>query len=85
MFLLLGIQFAGSHLRELQKAFKNPAANLSVIMGEATKRAIRSVGLSSSPSLSPFVDPALATPANQTSKVILWNLQKNFVLNKFMW
>nr|CAD7461654.1 unnamed protein product [Timema tahoe] len=65
---LTGIQYAGSHLRELQKAFKNPAANLGLIFGEATKRAIRSVGLSSSPSLSPLVHPSLAPSAALASK-----------------
>lgn len=36
---LTGIQYAGSHLKEVQKAFKNPAANLGLIFSEATKRA----------------------------------------------
>ncbi|CAG0901782.1 unnamed protein product [Cyprideis torosa] len=29
---LTGIQYAGGHLRELQKALKNPAANLGIIL-----------------------------------------------------
>ncbi|KAJ9584882.1 hypothetical protein L9F63_020782 [Diploptera punctata] len=64
------IQFAGAHLRELQKAFKNPTANLGLIFGEATKRAIRSVGLGSSPSLSEYVHPNLATSATFASKSV---------------
>lgn len=36
---LTGIQYAGSHLKELQKAFKNPTANLGLIFKEASKRA----------------------------------------------
>lgn len=67
---LTGIQFAGAHLRELQKAFKNPAANLGLIFGEATKRAIRSVGLGSSPSLTQYVHPNLAASAALTSKSV---------------
>ncbi|PNF25569.1 Very long-chain specific acyl-CoA dehydrogenase, mitochondrial [Cryptotermes secundus] len=67
---LTGIQFAGAHLRELQKAFKNPAANLGLIFGEATKRAIRSVGLSSPPSLSQHVHPNLVPAAALAAKSI---------------
>ncbi|KAH8373559.1 hypothetical protein KR200_010098 [Drosophila serrata] len=42
---LTGIQYAGSHLKELQRAFKNPAANLGLIFKEASKRAASTVGL----------------------------------------
>lgn len=41
---LTGLQFAGSHLRELQQALKNPAANMGLIFGEGTKRAKRAIG-----------------------------------------
>jgi very long chain acyl-CoA dehydrogenase len=64
-----GIQFAGAHLKELQKAFKNPAANLGLIVEEATKRAFRSVGLGSSPSLSEHVHPNLVPAAALAAKV----------------
>lgn len=67
---LTGIQYAGAHLRELQKAFKNPAANLGLIFGEATKRAIRSVGLGSPPSLAEHVHPNLAPSAALAAKSI---------------
>ncbi|XP_067008647.2 very long-chain specific acyl-CoA dehydrogenase, mitochondrial [Anabrus simplex] len=67
---LTGIQYAGAHLRELQKAFKNPSANLGLIFGEATKRAFRSVGLGSVPSLGPHVHPNLASSAGLASKSI---------------
>ncbi|KAH8416720.1 hypothetical protein KR009_000243, partial [Drosophila setifemur] len=42
---LTGIQYAGSHLKELQQAFKNPSANLGLIFKEASKRAATTVGL----------------------------------------
>jgi very long chain acyl-CoA dehydrogenase len=42
---LTGIQYAGSHLKEIQKAFKNPAANLGLIFKEASKRASSYMGL----------------------------------------
>lgn len=57
---LNGIQFAGNHLRDLQKAFKQPTANLGVIMSEGSKRALRMMGVKPSQSLSSVVNPELA-------------------------
>ncbi|GBM76641.1 Very long-chain specific acyl-CoA dehydrogenase, mitochondrial [Araneus ventricosus] len=54
---LTGIQHAGSHLKELQKAFKNPIANLGIILEEGSRRAKRVIGLSSPPSLSDHIHP----------------------------
>lgn len=42
---LSGIQYAGGHLKELQRAFKNKAANLGLIFKEVTNRTYRKVGL----------------------------------------
>lgn len=42
---LTGIQYAGSHLKELQRAFQNPTANLGLIFKEASKRAGNYIGL----------------------------------------
>lgn len=42
-YFFLLFQYAGSHLKELQKAFQNPAANLGLIFGEGSKRAMRSI------------------------------------------
>lgn len=55
---LSGIQYAGAHLKELQRAFKNPAANLGLIFKEVSNRAYLKVGLGGS-DLSAFVDPSL--------------------------
>lgn len=66
---LTGIKYAGGHLNELQKAFKNPAANLSLIVEEAARRATRAVGLGSTPSISHLVHPDLAESAALCSKV----------------
>lgn len=66
---LTGIQYAGSHLKELQKAFKNPTANVGLIFGEATKRATRAIGLSSSPTFAHLAHPSLAESAAQCSNV----------------
>jgi len=67
---LTGLQYAGGHLKELQKAMTNPVANLGMIFGEGTKRFKRSVGLSSGPSLSEYVNPQLRDNAALVSKAI---------------
>ena len=35
---LSGIQYAGGHLRELQKAIKNPIGNFGIVVGEVSER-----------------------------------------------
>ncbi|XP_011166483.1 very long-chain specific acyl-CoA dehydrogenase, mitochondrial [Solenopsis invicta] len=67
---LTGIQYAGSHLKELQKAFKNPTANLGLIVEEATKRATRAIGLKSPPTFGNNVHPRLAESAALCSKSV---------------
>ena len=34
---LSGIQYAGGHLRELQKAIKNPIGNFGIVVGEVSE------------------------------------------------
>lgn len=65
---LTGIQYAGSHLKELQKAFKNPAANLGLIFEEATKRATRAIGLASTINFSHLVHLSLQENAVSCAK-----------------
>ncbi|KAL1115781.1 hypothetical protein AAG570_006071 [Ranatra chinensis] len=67
---LTGIQFAGGHLRELQKAFKNPSTHLTLILEEVTKRGLRRVGLGSTPSLAHLVHPTLHPSASLAAKKI---------------
>uniref|UniRef100_A0A646QHH3 Very long-chain specific acyl-CoA dehydrogenase, mitochondrial n=1 Tax=Hemiscolopendra marginata TaxID=943146 RepID=A0A646QHH3_9MYRI len=67
---LTGIQKAGSHLKELQKALKNPAANFGIILDEGAKRARRIVGLGGTVSLSEHVHPNLNEPASLAAKSI---------------
>jgi hypothetical protein len=62
----IGLQFAGGHLRQLQKALKS--GNVGVILGEAAKRAKRTVGFSQTNSLAE-VHPKLALQGQLTSKV----------------
>lgn len=66
---LTGIQYAGSHLKELQNAFKNPTANLGLIVEEAAKRATRAIGLGSSSNFAHLVHPSLADSAALCTKV----------------
>lgn len=65
---LTGIQFAGSHLKELQKAFKNPAANLGLIFSESTKRIYRTIGFGGT-DLSSQVDTSLVDSAKLCAQV----------------
>lgn len=66
---LTGIQYAGSHLKELQRAFKNPSANLGLIFKEASRRAASTVGFGGI-DLTPFVVTDLEPYAKQTAACI---------------
>ncbi|XP_022119259.2 very long-chain specific acyl-CoA dehydrogenase, mitochondrial isoform X1 [Pieris rapae] len=68
---LTGIQYAGSHLRELQRAFKNPAANLGLIFSEAGRRATRAVGLQKPVGLDALVAPTLRPVAKHLARSAL--------------
>ncbi|XP_002736889.1 very long-chain specific acyl-CoA dehydrogenase, mitochondrial-like [Saccoglossus kowalevskii] len=91
---LTGIQNAGGHLKELQKAFKNPAANFGVIVEEANKRAKRMMGFTQGPSLAEYTHPSLSRSASQSSKAIaefgmsvedlLIKFRKNIVHEQFL-
>lgn len=68
---LTGIQYAGSQLKELQKALANPTANFGLLVGAGAKRAKRLVGMSTGDvSLAKFVHPDLAGPADKTAKAV---------------
>ncbi|GIY36352.1 very long-chain specific acyl-CoA dehydrogenase, mitochondrial [Caerostris darwini] len=67
---LTGLQHAGGHLKELQKAFKNPTANLGLILDEGTKRAKRVMGLSSPPSISHYIHANFSDSGVLLSKCI---------------
>ncbi|XP_071949805.1 very long-chain specific acyl-CoA dehydrogenase, mitochondrial-like [Antedon mediterranea] len=67
---LTGLQNAGKHLKELQKAFKNPGGNFGTIMDIVNKRAKRMVGVSSAPSLDQYVHPSMKDSAGKTAKAI---------------
>lgn len=65
---LTGSQYAGGHLKELQKAMSNPVGNLGMIMEFGTKKMKRAVGLSSGPSLTHYVSPQLKDSAALLSR-----------------
>lgn len=68
---LTGIQYAGSHLRELQSAMKNPVSNLGTIFGEAFKRLGKTAGMSSSnKALTPYVHSSLSQQAGLASQTV---------------
>lgn len=67
---LTGLQYAGGHLKELQKAMKNPASNLGLILDEGTKRMKRVVGLSNESFLTPHVHSDLEESASKVNKTI---------------
>merc|ERR1719432_528729 len=65
---LTGIQYAGGHLRELQKAVKDPISNFGVVFGEVTKRGKSSLGIGGSNALGDMVHPNLGDVAAQVCK-----------------
>merc|ERR1711997_192936 len=54
---LTGIQYAGGHLRELQKAVQDPISNFGVVLGEVSKRSKSSLGLGGANPLAELVHP----------------------------
>merc|ERR1712142_1135292 len=65
---LTGIQYAGGHLRELQKAVQNPIGNFGVVMGEVAKRGKLQLGISQGNPLAGQVHPNLSLVAQQVSR-----------------
>jgi len=65
---LSGVQYAGGHLRELQKAVKNPIANFGVVLGEVSSRAKGVVGIGSGNLLADSVHPNLVGSADLACK-----------------
>jgi very long chain acyl-CoA dehydrogenase len=63
-----GLQYVGSHLRELQKAVKS--FNLNVIVGEGSKRFRRGIGMTSGPNLSEHIHSSLQPSGILLSKSI---------------
>merc|ERR1711923_524083 len=67
---LSGIQYAGGHLRELQKAISNPVSNFGVVLGEVAKRGKGAIGLGSGNILSDKVHPNLSSSAALTCRAV---------------
>merc|ERR1712079_617465 len=62
---LTGIQYAGGHLRELQKAVQSPISNFGVVLGEVAKRGKGAIGISSANMLADSFHPNLVESAAQ--------------------
>jgi len=67
---LTGLQHAGGHLKEIQRALKNPTTNFGLILDEGAKRVKRVVGLSSPPSLANLIHPNFADSGILLSKCV---------------
>merc|ERR1711872_534329 len=67
---LTGIQHAGGHLRELQKAVKAPISNFGIVFGEVSKRAGHAVGMNPSNQLAAHVHNNLVETAALTCKAV---------------
>merc|ERR1719511_650601 len=67
---LTGIQYAGGHLRELQKAVKNPISNFGVVLGEVAKRGKGGIGIGPGNLLADKVHPNLTDSAALTCKAV---------------
>lgn len=90
---LTGLQFSGAHLRELQQALKNPAANMGLIFDEGTKRAKMAIGIVDSAQIE-GIHPNLSEPASiisraikafgYTSESLLMKYGKNVVEKQFL-
>lgn len=94
---LTGLQYAGGHLRELQRAVKDPISNFGVVLGEVTKRGRSAVGLGGSNDLASHVHPNLVdvsavlcknveTFGNSVEKVLIKHgkniIHEQFLLNR---
>lgn len=66
---LTGIQYASGNLKELQKALKNPTANLGFISQAVSKRAFRKFGIGGV-DLSNYVDSSLSPYAKDIAQCI---------------
>jgi len=67
---LSGIQYAGGHLRELQKAISHPISNFGVVLEEVAKRGKGAIGIGSGNTLGDKVHPNLAESAALTCKAV---------------
>merc|ERR1712115_388448 len=67
---LSGIQYAGGHLRELQKAISNPVGNFGVVLGEVAKRGKGAIGLGTGNIPSDKVHPNLSSSAALTCRAV---------------
>lgn len=68
--VLSGLQHAGIHLQQLMSAIKIPSINLRLVFEELSKRAMRTIGFSSTRNLIQLVHPRLHSSATLCAKSI---------------
>lgn len=69
--VLSGLQYAGIHLQQLMSAIKISTINLGLIFEELSKRAMRTIGFSSTRNLIQLVHPRLHSSATLCAKVYI--------------
>ncbi|XP_069776199.1 very long-chain specific acyl-CoA dehydrogenase, mitochondrial isoform X2 [Narcine bancroftii] len=67
---LNGIQNAGNHLKNLQRALKNPVGNITLLMNEVSKQTRRKVGMRTGITLDNVVHPELKESSELAVKAI---------------
>merc|ERR1719385_413944 len=67
---LTGMNYAGGHLKELQKAVKDPISNFGVVLGEVSKRGKAAAGISPGNLLADQVHPNLVDSSAQICKAV---------------
>lgn len=82
---LTGMQYAGGHLRELQKALKNPVGNFGLVLNEGMTRGLRGIGVRmGGPSISDGVHSKVKDAADSTSGCIgLFGETVEYLLGKY--
>eukprot|EP00096_Caligus_rogercresseyi_P009665 TRINITY_DN3313_c0_g1_i1.p1 TRINITY_DN3313_c0_g1~~TRINITY_DN3313_c0_g1_i1.p1 ORF type:complete len:627 (+),score=235.08 TRINITY_DN3313_c0_g1_i1:72-1952(+) len=67
---LTGIQYAGGHLKELQKAVSAPISNFGIVLDQVTKRSKTAIGMGSGNHLVDSVHPNLMESADKVCKSV---------------
>ncbi|XP_040573255.1 very long-chain specific acyl-CoA dehydrogenase, mitochondrial [Lepeophtheirus salmonis] len=67
---LTGIQYAGGHLKELQKAVAAPISNFGIVMDQVAKRSKTAIGMGSGNHLADNVHPNLIESADKVCKAV---------------
>lgn len=84
MVALTGAAYAGGSLAKLQQALKHPLKNFGMILSEATKRTVGSIGAASN-EIGPLVHPSLQNEARVLAEVSQIKFQALIMLQNIAW